>query len=244
MEKNQRQDAAATAGWKPALRYWQPAIHLGMKKIRTFIFISLGLLVFASAGFSQSATKKANRRPAAKKPVEPFEKATVTEMAEQCVLLETETGKIELEMYPEQAPETVRNFLRLVSLGFYDTTSFARVVPNFVVQGGNFGTRLSKPYELYEKARNIIDEPNLIKHGRGVLSMARGDEANSASTHFFILLNEAKYLDGKFSAFGRVIKGIEVVEAINKMPVVEEKPVKPVRLLKATNFQCVAKKEQ
>jgi peptidyl-prolyl cis-trans isomerase B (cyclophilin B) len=165
-------------------------------------------------------------------------------MAEQCVILETESGKIELEMYPEQAPETVRNFLRLTSLGFYDTTSFARVVPNFVVQGGNFGTRLSKPYELYAYARNIQDEPNLIKHERGVLSMARGDEANSASTHFFILVNEAKYLDGKFAAFGRVTKGIEVVEAINKMPVVEEKPVKPVRLLKAITSPCPIKKEQ
>ncbi|NJM52919.1 MAG: peptidylprolyl isomerase [Blastocatellia bacterium] len=87
------------------------------------------------------------------------------------------------------------------------------------------------------------DEPSLIKHERGIVSMARGDEPNSASTHFFILVGEAKHLDGKFAAFGRVTKGMDVVDAINKMPVVEQKPEKPVRLLKATIVACPVKTE-
>jgi cyclophilin family peptidyl-prolyl cis-trans isomerase len=86
--------------------------------------------------------------------------------------------------------------------------------------------------------RTIPDEPNKILHERGIVSMARADEPNSATTNFFILLSSAPYLDGKFAAFGRVTKGIEVVETINKMPVAEEKPDKPVRIKRATASAC------
>ena len=107
-------------------------------------------------------------------------------MAEQCAKLETEVGNIELEFFPETSPETVRNFLNLIALKFYDTTLFTRVVPNFVVQGGNFGSRLDKPYELYERSRrNIKDEPSLVKHERGIISMARGDEP-TVPRHIFL----------------------------------------------------------
>jgi peptidyl-prolyl cis-trans isomerase B (cyclophilin B) len=94
--------------------------------------------------------------------------------------------------------------------------------------------------EFDKRARRTIhDEPNQIKHERGVVSMARSGEPNSASTHFFILLSEARTLDGKFAAFGRVIKGMETVEAINKMPVEAEKPAKPVRINRATVAPCI-----
>lgn len=192
-------------------------------------------------------SKKANQRPSsdnAQTPGKPFDKADVKTMAAQCVKLETEAGIIELEMFPESAPETVRNFLNLTAIGFYDTTTFSRVVPNFVVQGGNFSTRLEKPDELYSQIQNVKDEPSLIKHERGMVSMAKGDEPDSATTHFFILIGSAPHLDGKFAAFGRVINGMDVADAINKMPGNEEKPVKPVRLLKATVFPCPVKAEQ
>lgn len=210
--------------------------------------ILIALLFFVSIANAQETAstpaKKTNQRPKAQTSAEPFDSADVKKMSEQCVKLETEAGNIELEMFPESAPETVRNFLNLVSTKFYDTTLFSRVVPDFVVQGGNFFTRLQKPTELYERSKqNLQDEPNLIKHERGIVSMARGDEPNSASTHFFILVGEAKHLDGKFAAFGRVTKGMEVVDAINKMPVQDQKPVKPVRLLKATVVTCPVKTE-
>ncbi|MEP6848683.1 MAG: peptidylprolyl isomerase, partial [Acidobacteriota bacterium] len=86
--------------------------------------------------------------------------------------------------------------------------------------------------------RTIQDEPNKILHERGVVSMARPDEPNQASTHFFILVDTAPLLDGKFAAFGRVTKGMEIVEAINKVPVVGDKPEKPVRLKKASVITC------
>lgn len=191
---------------------------------------------------SPQTTKKANARPAAPKIAsEPFEKATVEKMTEQCVKLETEAGVIEMAMLPETAPETVRNFLNLVATGAYDTTTFSRVVPGFIVQGGNLSTREKMTPELEKRSRRTIaDEPNAVKHERGVVSMARASEPNSATTHFFILVGDARHLDGTFAAFGRVTSGMEIVDGINKMPVEGDKPTKPVRLKRSTVAACTS----
>ena len=187
--------------------------------------------------------KKSNQRPATpiKSASEPFEKATVEAMAAKCVEFDTEAGVIRLEMFPESAPETVRSFLNLAGTGAFDTTTFSRVVPGFIVQGGNLGTRERLTPELSARAnRPVPDEPNQIKHDRGIVSMARSDTPNSATTSFFIIVGAASHLDGTFAAFGRVISGMEVVDAINKMPVEAEKPTKPVRIKKATIAACPA----
>jgi len=213
------------------------------------IFVLMVIAAAVSAAFSQSPTPspeppKANARPAAPPPAapEPFDKADVKTLASKCVRIETDAGDIEMEMYPESAPESVRNFLNLTATGAFDTTTFSRVVPGFVIQGGNIWTRDGGvPRDLGWRAhRTIPDEPNKILHERGVVSMARGDEANTATTNFFILVTAASYLDGKFAAFGRVTKGMEVVDAINKAPVTDEKPEKPVKIKKASVFACVA----
>lgn len=188
--------------------------------------------------------KKANQRPAEKESVkaDPFEKADVKTLGEQCVTLETEAGNIELEFFPESAPESVRSFLNLAATGALDTTTFSRVVPGFVIQGGNLGTSEKWSNELARRAsKTLPDEPSQIKHESGILSMARSDEPNTATTHFFILLREASTLDGKFAAFGRVTKGMEVVEKINKMPVENETPEKPVKIKKASVAPCAVK---
>lgn len=183
---------------------------------------------------------KTNVRPVPPAAAEPFDKADIKTMASKCVKFETEIGEIEAEMYPESAPETVRNFLNLIVTGALDTTTFGRVVPGFVVQGGNIWTReggVSR--ELGARARRTVpDEPNKILHQRGVLSMARADEPNTATTSFFILVGNGSHLDGRFAAFGRVTKGIEVADAINKAPVTDEKPEKPVRIRKASIQPC------
>jgi peptidyl-prolyl cis-trans isomerase B (cyclophilin B) len=186
---------------------------------------------------------KTNARPAptpAPPAAEPFDRADVKTMAAQCVSLDTEKGIIEIELFPESAPESVRNFLNLTATGALDTTTFSRVVPGFVIQGGDLYTREGKmTAALGNRARKTVpDEPNKILHERGIVSMARGDEANTATTNFFILLSSAPYLDGKFAAFSRVTKGIDVAEAINKMPVVDEKPDKPIRIKKAAVSAC------
>lgn len=187
---------------------------------------------------------KANTRPS---PVpiatksEPFDKSDVATMARQCVTLDTQSGAIEIEMFPESAPESVRNFLNLAATGSLDSTTFSRIVPGFVIQGGNLYSREGKvTFEMGMRARKTIpDEPNKILHERGILSMARSDEPNTATTNFFILVSSGSHLDGKFAAFGRVTKGMEVVDLINKMPVDGEKPLKPVSITKAAVKACV-----
>lgn len=191
---------------------------------------------------SPSPEKKSNQRPVEKVKADPFEKADVKTLAAQCVTLQTAEGDIELEMFPDSAPESVRAFLNLAATGSLDTTVFNRVVTDFVIQGGDLSKHEKWSAELSKRSnKSVPDEPNLIKHEKGILSMARSDEPNSATTHFFILLREAPTLDGKFAAFGRVTKGIEVVEKINKMPVEGETPKNPVKINKAVVAPCAVK---
>jgi peptidyl-prolyl cis-trans isomerase B (cyclophilin B) len=213
-------------------------------------FLAAGVAIAQSAPAQPTPTttpapKKANERtPQALQPLpaEPYDKADVKTMAGLCVGLDTESGLIELEMFPETAPETVRNFLNLAATGAFDMTTFSRVVPNFIIQGGNLSTGPKWNAQTARRARRTIpDEPNAVLHERGIVSMARGDEPNSATTDFFILLTSASYLDGKFATFGRVTKGLDVVETINKMPGADEKPEKPVQIKKATVAPCAPK---
>ena len=194
-----------------------------------------------SASPPADPVKKANNRPAEVAPnaPEPFDGATVEKMRDQCVSLETEAGVIGIEMIPEVAPESVRNFLNLAATGALDTTTFSRVVKGFVIQGGNLATSEKWGHALSKRmSRKLPDEPGLVKHVRGIVSMARTEEANSATTNFFILVGPGQHLDGKFSAFGRVTKGMEVADAINQASVEGEKPNKPVRINRAVVAPC------
>jgi peptidyl-prolyl cis-trans isomerase B (cyclophilin B) len=224
---------------------------MSLARSLTFSLLVLSLSCLCSAqkpvATPEAASKepaKVNARPnpAPTAPAEPFDKADVKTMASKCVTLQTEAGDIEIELYPERAPESVRNFLNLVSIGALDTTTFSRVVPGFVIQGGNIATREAgiSPDLARRSRRTIPDEPNQVLHERGVVSMARSDQPNAATTHFFILVDSAPTLDGKFAAFGRVTKGMDVVDAINKVKVEGETPVKPVHIKKAIVSNCPA----
>lgn len=185
------------------------------------------------------AKKNARREAETRAAGEPFDKATPAEMSRQCVALDTEEGLIEIEMLAEAAPETARNFLNLAATGAYDTTTFNRVVKGFVVQGGNLITRENlTPALMRRAARKVADEPNEIKHERGIVSMARTSEPNSATTHFFILVGTASHLDGTFSAFGRVRSGMDAVDRINTADLDGETPKKPIRLRRARVAPC------
>jgi peptidyl-prolyl cis-trans isomerase B (cyclophilin B) len=178
------------------------------------------------------APKKVNPRPTPSTTTrsDPFDGASVEKMM-QCVTLDTEQGAIVIEMLPDKAPETVRNFLNLAANGTFNTTTFSRVVRGFVIQGGNLSTSENWGAALAARMeRTVPDEPNDIKHVRGVVSMARSDEPNSATTHFFILVGDGPHLDGKFAAFGRVLRGMEVAEAINHAEAEGERPLVPVRI--------------
>jgi peptidyl-prolyl cis-trans isomerase B (cyclophilin B) len=186
--------------------------------------------------------KKANARGPEATPApapEPFDDVPVEKMAGQCVTLQTELGDIAIAMMPEVAPESVRNFLNLSATGALDTTTFSRTVKDFVIQGGNLSTSQNWSAELSRRMqKRIPDEPGIIKHVRGIVSMARTDEPNSATTHFFILVGNGSHLDGKFAAFGQVTKGIELADQINQAPADGEKPQKPVRINKAVVAPC------
>jgi cyclophilin family peptidyl-prolyl cis-trans isomerase len=214
-----------------------------------FVIIRLALivmsLVFVTVARAQSnapieTPKKANARAATEVPAaEPFDGASVEKMGAQCVTLDTELGAIEIAMMPENAPESVRNFLNLSATGAFDTTTFSRIVKDFVIQGGNLSTGEKWGPELAKlMSRRLPDEPGLVKHVRGIVSMARTDEPNSATTHFFILVGPGPHLDSKFAAFGTVTKGIEVVDAINQAPAEGEKPEKPVKINRAVVVPC------
>ena len=214
-------------------------------KMNKIVVTVCGVLLMVTIGKAQSnATeppKKANARAAAEQPAaaEPFDGASVEKMAAQCVTLDTELGAIDIAMMPEVAPESVRNFLNLSATGALDTTTFSRVVKGFVIQGGNLQTSEKWSAELSKRmARKLPDEPGIVKHVRGIVSMARTDEPNSATTHFFILVGPGQHLDSKFAAFGTVTKGIEVVDQINQAPSENEKPEKPVKITRAIVAPC------
>ncbi len=132
------------------------------------------------------------------------------------VVIEMENGhKITLELYPEVAPITVKNFERLVSEGFYDGLIFHRVIPGFMIQGGDpEGTGMGGAKEKIKGEFLSNGVKNDLKHTRGVISMARSMMPNSASSQFFIMHKDAPHLDGSYAAFGKVIDGIEVVDEI------------------------------
>ena len=136
------------------------------------------------------------------------------------VVIEMENGGIiELELYPDAAPKTVANFLKLVGEGFYDGLIFHRVIPGFMIQGGDpQGTGMggAKDNVVGEFRANGFNNP--IKHTRGVISMARAYNPNSASSQFFIMHQNAPHLDGQYAAFGKVVSGIEVVDEIASIP--------------------------
>ncbi|MBQ8973398.1 MAG: peptidylprolyl isomerase [Clostridia bacterium] len=159
-------------------------------------------------------------------------------MKNPIVTIEMENGgTIKAELYPEIAPNTVANFVNLVESGFYDGLIFHRVIPNFMIQGGDpQGTGMGGPgYSIKgEFAQNGYRE-NTLKHTRGVLSMARSMMPNSAGSQFFIMHANAPHLDGAYAGFGKVIEGLDTVDAIASVRTDRsDRPLEEQRIRKAT----------
>jgi peptidyl-prolyl cis-trans isomerase B (cyclophilin B) len=170
---------------------------------------------------------------------EPFSTETVAELAAYRAVLETSLGEITLEFFPDKAPGHVRQFLRLAQAGVYDGMAFHRVAPGFVIQTGAL---LSRAAPLTARQQQLIvnlePEFNDTRHEKGIVSMARGDDPASATTSFFICTAPSPALDGVYTAFGRVVDGMSVVEAIEAAPRTGETPnaridLKTVRVLTA-----------
>lgn len=128
-------------------------------------------------------------------------------------------GTVVIELYPEIAPNTVNNFISLIQKGFYDGTIFHRVIPGFMIQGGDpEGTGMGGPGYGIKGEFAMNGFKNDLKHTTGVLSMARSQRPNSAGSQFFIMVNDAPHLDGQYAAFGKVTEGIDVAQAIVSSP--------------------------
>ena len=146
-------------------------------------------------------------------------------------------GTIKAELYPEKAPNTVNNFISLVKNGFYDGLIFHRVIAGFMIQGGDpMGKGIGGPgYSIKGEFTINGFKGNDIKHERGVLSMARAMDPNSAGSQFFIMHKNSSHLDGQYAAFGKVIDGMEVVDKIASTQVDwHDKPLKPQVMEKVT----------
>ena len=131
-----------------------------------------------------------------------------------------EYGDIKLELYPDKAPETVANFVKLVSEGFYSGLIFHRVIRGFMIQGGGMddGFNQKPAQSIKGEFRSNGFAKNDIHHAKGVISMARAYDPNSASSQFFIMHSDAPHLDGQYAAFGKVVSGMEVVDEIASIP--------------------------
>ena len=149
-----------------------------------------------------------------------YSKEEIKKMAETTAVIDTKFGKIELKFFPEVAPNHVNNFIELAKKGFYDGTTFHRVIPGFMIQGGDPNSKDPdrKRHGMGGPGYTVKAEFNPTPHKRGILSMARSADPDSAGSQFFICVADAPFLDRQYTAFGQVTSGMEAVDKIVGQP--------------------------
>lgn len=135
-------------------------------------------------------------------------------------IIETKFGNMELKFYPDVAPNHVQNFIKLSKEGFYDGTIFHRVIPRFMIQGGDPNTKGTdkRTYGTGGPGYTVKAEFNNISHKRGIVSMARSQHPDSAGSQFFIVVKDSEFLDNEYTVFGEVLNGMEAVDKIVSLP--------------------------
>ena len=141
-------------------------------------------------------------------------------MSKEVAVIETVHGTIKLEFFSDKAPGHVKNFKDLANKNFYDGTTFHRVIPDFMIQGGDPNSKSDdrSSHGTGGPGHSVDAEFNDVKHERGILSMARSQEPNSAGSQFFICMKDSFFLDGQYTAFGKVIEGMDVADKIVNEP--------------------------
>jgi len=172
---------------------------------------------------------------------------TPRDYANTLVTLQTDMGDIEIKFLYDKAPKHIENFVDLAASGFYDGTMFHRVIPGFMIQGGDPQTKKPEdPTHPYGTGGNVVGgkevrlkaEFNDVSHKRGIVSMARSSDPNYASSQFFIVLKDSPFLDGQYSAFGEVVAGMDVADKIAAVPRgAHDRPTTPVHIRKAVIAQ-------
>lgn len=170
-------------------------------KLALIIIVSM-LLMFQSASFPDEKKKDIKKRENVK------------------AIIETKFGNLELKFFPDLAPNHVKNFIKLAKEGFYDGTIFHRVIPGFMIQGGDPNTKgpNKQSYGIGGPGYTVKAEFNKKSHKRGILSMARAMDPNSAGSQFFIVVKDSTFLDGQYTVFGEVVKGMDVADKIANLP--------------------------
>ena len=177
-----------------------------MRLVKVGIIIVV-VMLFAVSAFAEVRDKK-------------FTKEEIKNMSDAKAVIETKFGKIELKFFPDIAPNHVDNFIELAKKGFYDGTLFHRVIPGFMIQGGDPNSKDpdKSKHGMGSPGYTVKAEFNETPHKRGILSMARSSEPDSAGSQFFICVDDALFLDGKYTAFGEVVSGMEVADKIVSQP--------------------------
>jgi cyclophilin family peptidyl-prolyl cis-trans isomerase len=178
-----------------------------MKKAAlVLMFLSIGVLV-AAASFAQQQPKK-------------FTPEEIKKMSETRAIIETKFGNITLKFFPDVAPGHVKNFIDLAKKGFYDGTTFHRVIPGFMIQGGDPNSKNpdKRMHGTGGPGYTIKAEFNDRPHKRGTLSMARAQSPDSAGSQFFICVKDSSFLDRQYTVFGEVVSGMEAVDKIVSQP--------------------------
>lgn len=196
---------------------------------RIFVFLTIYLIVFLVLGGCNSKKTAENLQTDAIHPI---------------VEVEMQDGsKMVFELFPEYAPETVQNFLSLSQSGFYNGLKFHRIMKGFMIQGGDPNGNGSGGSDKTIKGEFIANgfSQNTLKHTKGVISMARSDSFDSASSQFFIMDGENSYLDGKYAAFGKLIDGESTLDIIANTPV-EVNPYSPQKEVSVPKVEVIIKK--
>jgi peptidyl-prolyl cis-trans isomerase B (cyclophilin B) len=174
----------------------------------TFLVVLLFLIANNSQAFSQQSRYRT------------FSKQEIERMKQTTAVLQTKFGEITLKFFPEVAPKHVNSFIELANKGFYDGTTFHRVVPGFVIQGGDPNSKSEdrSKHGTGGPGYNLEAEFSNLPHKRGTLSMARAAHPDSAGSQFFICVADAAFLDGQYTVFGEVTEGMDVVDEIVAQP--------------------------
>ncbi len=178
----------------------------GMKVLKFFIVVAAAVLLVQGASAEMKSKK--------------FTKEEIKKMAETRAVIETKFGSIELKFFPDVAPNHVNNFIELAKKGFYDGTTFHRVIPSFMIQGGDPNSKNvdKATHGMGGPGYTVKAEFNSRPHKRGILSMARAADPNSAGSQFFICVADAPFLDRQYTVFGEVVSGMDVVDKIVSQP--------------------------
>jgi cyclophilin family peptidyl-prolyl cis-trans isomerase len=205
-----------------------------MKRMLTLVAL---LAIACTAPTQTPVTETATREPAAPPAaVQEEQERPMSYYENKVAEIETTAGTIAVRFFPQVAPNHVKNFIDLSEQGFYDGTRFHRVIPGFMIQGGDPNTKSddAATWGTGGSGEQVRAEFNPIPHRRGIVSMARSQHPDSASSQFFIVVDDSRFLDNNYTVFGQVVSGMEVADAIVAAPRRGETPVNPAAIQRIT----------